>query len=97
MTDEEVTRAVALIQTDMVTALQSASDRADRLSMFATLLGDPALVNEQADKYAAVTADKVNAFAQKRLGPENRAKLIYIPRAESESVTEHALAGAAAS
>lgn len=97
VTDEEVTRAVALIQTDIITALQSASDRADRLSMFATLLGDPALVNEQADKYAAVTADNVSAFATKRLGPKNRAKLIYIPRAESESVTEHALAGAAAS
>src|SRR5690242_3845968 len=48
VTPEEVERAVALIQTDMTAALQSASERADRLSMFATLLGDPALVNKQA-------------------------------------------------
>ena len=40
-----------------------------------------------------VTADNVSAFAHERLGPDNRAKLIYIPRAESESVTEHALEG----
>jgi predicted Zn-dependent peptidase len=46
----EVERAVALIQTDMIAALQSASERADRLSMFATLLGDPALINVQADR-----------------------------------------------
>jgi len=77
---EEVERAVALIQTDMITAMQTASERADRLSMFATLFGNADLVNEQADRYAAVTAERVNAFARERLIPENRATLIYIPR-----------------
>jgi predicted Zn-dependent peptidase len=86
VTNEEITRAVALIQTDLITALQSASDRADKLSMFATLLGDPALVNEQAAKYAAVTAEAVTAFARSHLGPDNRAKLLYVPRtADTES------------
>lgn len=87
VTEEEVQRAVALIQTDMVTAMQSASERADRLSMFATLLGDPAHINEQADRYGAVTADQVNIFACERLGPENRAKLLYIPRVQGEEST----------
>ncbi len=87
VTEEEVQRAVALIQTDMVTAMQSASERADRLSMFATLLGDPAHINEQADRYGAVTADQVNIFARERLGPENRAKLLYIPRVQGEEST----------
>jgi predicted Zn-dependent peptidase len=77
---EEVARAVALIQTDMITAMQTASERADRLSMFATLFGDAELVNEQADRYAAVTAKQVNAFARERFIPENRATLIYVPR-----------------
>jgi zinc protease len=77
---EEVERAVALIQTDMIAAMQTASERADRLSMFATLFGDAELVNEQATRYASVTADQVNAFACTRLIPENRATLIYIPR-----------------
>jgi predicted Zn-dependent peptidase len=83
VSDEEVQRAVALIQTDMVTAMQSASERADRLSMFATLLGDPALINEQASRYSAVTAARVNSFVRERLGADNRAKLIYVPRAAS--------------
>jgi predicted Zn-dependent peptidase len=87
--DEEVQRAIALIQTDMVTAMQSASERADRISMFATLLGDPSLINEQAARYDAVTTERVNEFVRDRLGPDNRAKLIYIPRAQAEGDAEN--------
>jgi predicted Zn-dependent peptidase len=88
VSDEEVQRAVALIQTDMVTAMQSASERADRISMFATLLGDSSLVNEQAARYNAVTTERVNAFIRERLGPENRAKLLYVPRVKAEGNAE---------
>ena len=97
VTDEEVERAIALIQTDIVTALQSASERADRISMFATLLGDPSLINRQAEKYGAVTKESVNAFARDRLTSINRAKLIYVPRAESENEGEEVVAEAMAS
>src|SRR5256885_13640702 len=34
VTEDEVTRAVTLIQTEYIAALQSAGERADRLSMF---------------------------------------------------------------
>jgi predicted Zn-dependent peptidase len=80
VTQAEVERAVALIETDLVVALQSAGDRADRLSMFTTYFDDPQLVNVQADRYRAVTADQVNAFVRERLVPENRASLLYVPR-----------------
>ena len=80
VTQAEVDRAVALIETDLVVALQSAGDRADRLSMFATYFGDPHLVNVQADRYRAVTAEQVNVFVRERLVPENRASLLYVPR-----------------
>ncbi|MEO8192309.1 MAG: pitrilysin family protein [Gemmatimonadales bacterium] len=93
----EVERAVALIRTDMISALQSASERADRLSMFATLLGDPALINEQAAKYSNVTAEQVNAFARERLGPDNRAKVLYVPQVHEDSEESSELAAAAAS
>jgi len=94
---EEVERAVALIQTDMTAAMQSASERADRLSMFATLLGDPALINEQAAKYSAVSVEQVNQFIRERLVPENRAKLLYIPRTSDAPGEEATLAGVHAS
>jgi len=84
VTADEVSRAVALIETDMTTALQSAGERADRMSMFATLLGDPGLVNIQGDRYRSVTAAQVNSFAQERLGKNNRAKLLYVPRSGAD-------------
>jgi predicted Zn-dependent peptidase len=85
--EDEVARAVALIQTDFVAAMQSAGERADRLSLFATYFKNPELVNEQVQRYEAVTAIDVNRFARERLGEENRASLLFTPR--RESVEEH--------
>jgi zinc protease len=48
--------------------------------MFATYFGDPALINSQVDRYRKVTAADVNAFVRARLGENNRASLVYVPR-----------------
>jgi predicted Zn-dependent peptidase len=80
VTEEEVARAVSLIETELLVSLQSAGDRADKLSLFATYFGDPSLVNVQAERHRAVTAEQVNAFARERLGRDNRASLLYVPR-----------------
>ena len=84
----EVERAIALIETDLIASLQSAGERADRLSMFATYFGRPQLINEQADRYRAVTVESVNTLVSERFGEDNRASLIYVPRegVESESM-----------
>jgi zinc protease len=79
VTEEEVARAATLIQTEYITTLQSASERADRLSMFATHFGDPGLINSQVARYTAITPADVNAFIQERLGENNRASLLYVP------------------
>ncbi|MGQ0712591.1 MAG: M16 family metallopeptidase [Gemmatimonadaceae bacterium] len=76
---DEVDRAVALIETALVTSMQSAGDRADKLSMFATYFGDPSLVNEQVERYRAVTPEQVASFTRDRLGEDNRASLLYLP------------------
>ena len=80
VTAAEVERAISLIQTDFVRSMQSAGDRADKLSMFATYFGDPDMANDQAERYAAVTAAAVSDFASRRLGEDNRASLLYVPR-----------------
>jgi predicted Zn-dependent peptidase len=80
VTRVEIERAVALIETDFVSAMQAAGERADKLSQFATYFGDPSLVNAQADRYRAVTVDEVNAFARDSLGQDNRVSLLYVPR-----------------
>jgi zinc protease len=71
---------VALIETDLLSALQSAGERADKLSQFATYFGDAALVNTQLSQYRDVTADQVNNFVQEFLGDDNRIALVYVPR-----------------
>ncbi len=84
VTDEEVARAIALIETGWTLSMESATDRADKLSMFATYFGDPSLVNEQPDRYREVTSERVSQFARERLGPDNRATLLYV-QADSEA------------
>ncbi|HEX2781161.1 MAG TPA: pitrilysin family protein [Gemmatimonadaceae bacterium] len=93
--EEEIARAVALIEADFVNAMQSAGERADQLSKFATLFGEPRLVNEQIGRYRAIRAADVAAFARARLGEDNRARLLYIPRAAAP-VDEAVLAEATA-
>jgi predicted Zn-dependent peptidase len=78
--EAEVERALALIESSFTIGLQSAADRADQLSRFATYFGDPALANAQVDAYRRVTAERVNAFAREGLGEDNRAFLVYVPR-----------------
>jgi predicted Zn-dependent peptidase len=89
VTDVEVQRARALIETSFVTSMQSAAERADQLSRFATYFGDAALINEQVARYAATTTAAVSALARERLGPDNRALLLYVP-AEEQPDAEHA-------
>jgi predicted Zn-dependent peptidase len=79
VTDDEVQRAVALLETALVSALQSAGDRADKLSMFATYFADPGLVNEQTERYQQVTAAQVSSLAREMLGEDNRVSLVYVP------------------
>jgi len=85
---EEVERAVALIDTEIVTALQSASERADRLSMFATYFGDPEILNQQPERYRAVTAKAVNEFAESKLGRDNRVTLLFVPKVETSDTAK---------
>jgi hypothetical protein len=65
--------------------------------MFATYFGDPNLLNEQVERYHRVTATEVTAFAAQRLGRDNRASLLYIPREDGAETSDiAALAGTGA-
>ena len=83
VTDAEVERAVALIQTMFVSSMQEAGERADKLSLFATYFGDPNRLNEEVDRYRAVTTQQVNEFVAERLGENNRASLVYVRREDA--------------
>jgi zinc protease len=68
------------LETAWVAGLQSAAARADKLSQYATYFGDAARVNDELARYRAVTVDALGTFARARLGPDNRASLLYVPR-----------------
>lgn len=88
VTEAEVTRARALIETSFVTSMQSAAERADQLSRFATYFGDASLANTQVARYAAITAADVSALARERLGPDNRALLLYVPAEDADTAAD---------
>ncbi|MGA3056811.1 MAG: pitrilysin family protein [Candidatus Limnocylindrales bacterium] len=79
ITDDELARARALIETYELEALQRVDERADRLSMYATLLDDPGLINRQLGRYLAVGKAEIQAAAAEVLRPENRVVLTYVP------------------
>jgi len=78
-------RVLAQVETDFVTSMQRAGDRAEQLSRFGTYFGDPRLLNEQVARYRAVTDDQLRAMAAERLGRDNRASLVYVPKPGSLS------------
>ena len=93
LTEDELLRAKALIETDELGSLQRVSERADRLSMFATLLDEPDEINRQLDRYLAVTAADVRAICADLLGDHNRVILTYVPAATAGSGVDDGAAG----
>jgi predicted Zn-dependent peptidase len=71
---------LALAESHWLLALQSAGQRADKLSQYATYFGDPHLVNEELRRFAQVSLEELNA-ATSLLAEDNRVMLSYVPRA----------------
>ena len=79
VSDDEMVRARALVETDELAALQRVEERADRLSMFATLFDDPGLINRMLDRYLAVTPEAIRSVAAATFRADNRVVLTYVP------------------
>jgi predicted Zn-dependent peptidase len=79
VTDDELARAQALVEADELGALQRVEERADRLSMYATLFDDPALINTMLPRYLAVTPTAIQAAASDVFRADNRLVLTYLP------------------
>jgi zinc protease len=79
VTDDEMTRARALVETDELGALQRVEERADRLAMYATLFDDPDLINRMLGRYLDVTPEAIRSIAEAVFRADNRVVLTYIP------------------
>jgi predicted Zn-dependent peptidase len=85
VTDEELTRAKALLTTAWWRGLSTVGGRADSLGRYATQFGEPAAVAERLPQWLAVTADEVTEAAAYTLRPESRVTLTYIPEKSEKS------------
>jgi predicted Zn-dependent peptidase len=81
----EMERALVALEARQVMSLQKFSERADQLSMLATYFDAPELINEELDRYRAVTAEDVQRFVRTYVVPENRVVLTYLPQAAQEA------------
>ncbi len=79
VTADELARARALVETDELGALSRVEERADRLSMFATLFDRPEMINELLPRYLAVEPAAIQSVAAEVLRPENRVVITYLP------------------
>ncbi|HEX3706352.1 MAG TPA: pitrilysin family protein [Mycobacteriales bacterium] len=84
VTDEEIARAKALITSQWLHHLASVDGRADTFNEYATLLGDPALVNEALPTILRVSAEDVKAVVADVMRPDNRVVLTFIPSESDE-------------
>ena len=85
VSEDELARAKALIEADELGALMQVEERADRLSMYATLLDDPDLVNRMLARYLSVTAERIRDVCASVFVPDNRLVLSYLPVAGTEA------------
>jgi predicted Zn-dependent peptidase len=76
---DELERARALMEADELGALQRVEERADRLSMYATLFDDPDLINRMLPRYLGVTAEGIRDVCADVFRQENRFVLTYLP------------------
>ena len=76
-TEPELRRAKAQYERHWLHELARIDSRADTLGEYATLLGDPHLINTRLADVHAVDADQVSAASRDWFGVDRRATLIY--------------------
>jgi predicted Zn-dependent peptidase len=79
VSDDELARAKALTESDELGSLQRVEERADRLSMFATLFDDPGMINTMLPRYLSVTPEAIREAAKAVFRMDNRLVLTYLP------------------
>jgi predicted Zn-dependent peptidase len=85
VSDDELTRARALIEAGELSALGRVEEVADRLSMYAALFDRPEMINEQLARYLSVSVDDIQAVAADVFRRDNRVVLTYVPAAAGQA------------
>jgi zinc protease len=78
--DDDVERALSIIEARQLTELQRVDYRADIFSMMTTLFDEPDRINTELARYRKVTTSDVREFANAFFGADNRTALTYVPK-----------------
>jgi predicted Zn-dependent peptidase len=84
VTEDELERAKAVLTSQWLHHLASVDGRADTFNQYATLLGDPGLLNDALPRLLAVTAADVTKAVSEVMRHDNRVVLTFIPDAPDE-------------
>ncbi len=84
---DEVDRASAGYEREWLSELAEIDSRADQIGAFATLFGDPTLLNSHLAQVQAVTADDVRRVSAAYLAPDQRSALEYHQSPATPAVT----------
>ena len=77
--DADLERVRNLQSSRTASALERISERADRLSQYTCLFDDPARINAEVSRYAAVDATRIVEAMRGSLVEDNRVMLTYVP------------------
>lgn len=85
VSDDELARAHALVESAELSALSRMDEVSDRLSMYSTYFDRPELINEQLGRYLSVDAEAVRDASADVFGTDARATITYVPRSTEEA------------
>jgi predicted Zn-dependent peptidase len=85
VSQDELARARALIESGELGALGRVEEVADRLSMYTALFDRPEMINEQLPRYLSVEADQIQAVCREVFRADNRVVLTFVPAAAEEA------------
>jgi predicted Zn-dependent peptidase len=77
--EPELDRVRILRRTEHAADMERTQERADRIGMYASLLGAPDRVDEEVARYEAVDTDDVRDFVSTYLAPDRAVQLTYLP------------------
>ena len=95
VTADDVEQAVNSWRKRFFSGIESAAGRAGNLHSYSYFTDDPGYVQQDLDRYLAVTAESVQAWAGKVLDPAHRVTVIVRPEPEPEPEPEPADEGGA--
>lgn len=70
------------IESDFINQLASVSGIAENLATYEMFFGDAGLINEEIERFRAVTREDIQRVAKKYLNSNNRVILTYLPKAQ---------------